>query len=644
MNAPAKKVMPPTVTVENVLLEHFESLVYSRQHEEAGRELLRNLKRLKVGGEFAGQVMHDEARPRLYTRFAAAVTALMADPAFQLSQEGFDLLAVEHATFHAVFAGSAFGNADHLLRQFGTVDAQDAGKLHFSSPQNIVKLLLAYSLDSDLDIDFEAVFRTAPRLALPAFLGMLAHIVVLSPRAHARREKLLTLGPLFEQVEVREHMLAAMSDAYMYCSYATADTKHDIKRSFNVMMRRLIETQIKFPAMPAERKLKKRPTILVPIEWFTSLHAMYRCYAPSIRQLRERFRIVMIGRSSEMDEVSKELFDETIELSGANVALSDVVEQIRKVKPDMIFYPSVGMATWWVALASVRLAPIQVATVGHPATTQSVNMDYTLVDGLWPGDPSCFSETVIVQRPGSTAFIMRQDAEFPEAQLREHPVVLRVAVPSMACKINAPFLDSCLAIARKAQRPLEFHFFPNMVGLTHFQITREIRKWLPNAVVHPRGDYNSYLRNMVQCDVHLSTFPFGGTNSNIDSMRLGIPMLTLEGLEVHSQTDSGMMRRVGLPEWLITYHAAEYERAALRLISSDAERVGIARQLMSTDVFEHFMRVAAEVPKTEFLDVMWFIYQNHEKIQASGRRYWPVQVREDFLRQPEATPAASRAT
>ncbi len=643
MNAPEKKASPPAVTVENVQLEQFESLVYSRKHEEAGRELLRNLKRLKVGGEFAGQAMHDESRPRLYTRFAAAVTALMADPAFQLSQEGFDLLAVEHATFHAVFAASAFGNADHLLRQFGTVDAQEHGKLHFTSPQNVVKLLLAYSLDSELDIDFEAVFRAAPRLALPAFLGMLAHIVVLSPRAHARREKLLTLGPLFEQVEVREHMLAAMSDAYMYCSYATADTKHEIKRSFNAMMRRLIGSQISFPEMPPQRKLAKRPTILVPIEWFTSLHAMYRCYAPSIRQLRERFRIVMIGRSSEMDEVSKELFDETIELSGANVALADVVEQIRKVKPDLIFYPSVGMATWWVALASVRLAPIQVATVGHPATTQSENMDYVLVDGLWPGDPSCFSETVIVQRPGSTEFIMRQDAEFPEPQLREHPVVLRVAVPSMACKINAPFLQCCLAIARRAQRPIEFHFFPNMVGLTHFHITREIRKWLPNAVVHPRGDYNSYLRNMVQCDVHLSTFPFGGTNSNIDSMRLGIPMLTLEGLEVHSQTDSGMMRRVGLPEWLITYHAAEYERAALRLIAGDAERVGIARQLMSTDIFGHFMQISAEVPKTEFLDVMWFIYRQHEKIQASGLRYWPVQSREAFLQESGKSPARSKA-
>ena len=636
MTETPKKIAPPTVTVENVPLEQFEALVYSRQHEEAGRELLRNLKRLKVGGEFAGHAMNDETRPRLYTRFAAAVTALMADPAFQLSQEGFDLLAVEHATFHAVFAASAFGNADHLLRQFGTLDPNDGAKLHFTSPQNVVKLLLAYSLDSDLDLDFEAVFRTAPRLALPAFLGMLAHIVVLSPRAHARREKLLTLGPLFEQVELKEHMLAAMSDAYMYCSYATAETKHAIKRSFNAMMRRLVESQIKFPEMPAKRPSRKRPTILVPIEWFTSLHAMYRCYAPSIRQLREKFRIVMIGRSSEMDEVSKELFDETIELSGANVALADVVERIRAVKPDIIYYPSVGMATWWVTLSSVRLAPIQIATLGHPATTQSSEIDYVLVTETMPGDPGCFSETVFLVA-GDLAMVMRQDAEFPRAEVRERPEVLRIAVPSMACKLNAPFLSLCQAVAAKAGRSVEFHFFPNMVGLTHFQITREIRRRIPDAVVYGRSDYNAYLHNLGRCDIHLSTFPFGGTNSNIDSMRLGLPLVTLEGLEVHGQTDSGMMRSVGLPDWLVTYHPAEFERAALRLVRNDAERVAISRYLLTKDVEAVFRDHEDNQYSVDFLRCVSLIYRRHEEIQASGRRYWSVK---DRLALESATTAA----
>ena len=617
----------PTLTVENVQLEHFESLVYGSRHEEAGRELLINLKRLKVGGEFAGHELNDQTRLRLYTRFAAAVTALLADPQFQLSQEGFDLLAVEHATFSAVFQASAFENSDHLLRQFGTPDASDPGKLHFTSPNTVVKLLLAYSLDSELDLDFEEIFRAAPRLALPAYLGMLAHIVVLSPAAHARRQKLLELGPLFEQVELGEHMLAAMSDAYMYCSYAEGESKHDIKNSFNSMMRRLIEKQIEIPTVPTKRKLRKRPTILLPIEWFTSLHAMYRCYAPSIRQLREKFRLVMIGRESEMDEVSKQLFDEVIALQGSNVSIADIIAKIRNVNPDIIYYPSLGMATWWVALSTVRLAPIQIATLGHPASTRSPCIDYIVVEEAWSGDPSCFSETVIVRATDSFAFLMREDAEFPEPVIRAAPDMVRIAVPSMACKVSAPFLAACENISRRSRHPVEFHFFPNMVGLTWYQVTKEIRRWLPTAVVYPRSDYNTYLRNLGQCDLSLSTFPFGGTNSNIDCMHLALPIVTLEGLEVHSQTDAGMMRYAGMPEWLISYHPTEFERTALRLISNHDERTAIARWLQRLDIEQLFMTERNRQDGESFLGVFNWLYLNHERIQSSNERYWTIDMR-----------------
>lgn len=624
------QVISPTMTVENVQLEQFESRVYARKHEEAGRELLLILKRLKVGGEFAGHLINDETRPRLYSRLAAAVTALLADPQFQLSQEGFDLLAVEHATFSAIFQSSVFENSDHLLRQFGTPDANDPGRLHFTSPNTVVKLLLAYSLDSELDLDFEEIFRAAPRLALPAFLGMLAHIVVYSAAAHSRRQKLLELGPLFEQVEIGEHMLAAMSDAYMYCSYADGETKHQIKRSFNRLIRRLIEGKIEIPQPVKRNPRKKRPTILVPIEWFTSLHAMYRCFAPSIAALRVRYKLVMIGRESEMDAKSKEMFDEVIALPGANVSLSDVVQQVSAVGADMIFYPSLGMATWWVALSTLRLAPIQVAGMGHPASSMSDAIDYMVVEERYPGDPGAYSEIVVMRR-GELPMVMRADAQPPQPQLRVSPDIIKIAVPAMACKVNAPFLAVVQGIMRKCQRPVEFHFFPNMVGMTWHQATRMIRTWLPNAVVYPRSDYNTYLTNLRNCDIHLSPFPFGGCNSNLDSFLMGIPIVALEGIEYHSQQDPGMMRAAGLPEWLITYHPAEYERAALRLIHSDAERVGIAQLLRSTDVSKIFFARENDARVDDYLSVFDWIFRHHEKIVASGQRYWTVNAREQFL-------------
>ncbi|MEW5918805.1 MAG: hypothetical protein AB1762_20555, partial [Gemmatimonadota bacterium] len=568
----------------------------------------------------------EETAPRLFSRLAAAITALIADPGFQLSPEGYDQLAVEHATFSGIFSASVFENSDTLLQQLSSAVSGNPLKREFTGTQNVVKLLMAYSLESELDIDFEAIFRAAPRLALPAFLAMLATRTVMSPAAHRRREKLLTLGPLFEQVEISDGMLLAISDAYMYCSYATSDTKHHIKRSFNKMLRRRMESLVGLPQFPAKRELKKKPVIMVPIEWFASHHAMYRCYAPSIGRLREHFKLVMIGRDKEMDAKAKELFDEVIEFKEQKLSVSWCVDQIRAVAPDIIYFPSVGMAPWCVALSTVRLAPIQVATLGHPASTQSEAIDYIVIPSSCPSVPACFTETVVLWE-GLGPMVMRSDAEFPASAKQTAEGVVRVAVPSMVCKVTAPFLAMCRRISTLSKSPLEFHFFPNMVGLAWYETTKHIRKWLPGAVVHLRTGYNDYLQRVSRCHIHLSTFPFGGTNSNLDSMRLGIPMVSMHGREVHGQLDAAMMRHAQMPDSLIANSVEEYERIVLRLVANVDEREKLAKQLREYDIERAFLDQAGHPYAEDFLHLFRWIYAMHERIQSSGRRYWTLDDR-----------------
>jgi hypothetical protein len=620
------KIPLKTIPVDKVPLEEFEALVYARRYEDASRSLLAILKSLRMGAEFAGHEVTEENRSRLYTRLAAAITTLLADPDMQLSQDGFDLLAVEHATLHAVFLVSAFGNADHLLRQFGTPDPADPGKLQFNGPQNLVKLLICYSLDSELDLDFEVFFRAEPQLALPAYLGMLSYNVVLSPAAHRRREQLLSLGHLFDGVELKDAMLTAARDVYMQCSYATGPRKHEIKRTLNGLLRRIIEKRVELPRLASERPRPERPTILVQLEWFHSAHAMYRCYAPSIRKLREKFRLVAICHERALDDVSKQLFDETIETEGPSEMLQDVVGHIRRIQPDIVYYPSVGMNVRCVALSTVRLAPIQIATMGHPASTRSDVIDYIVVSDRIPGHPSCYSEIVVLAH-GMPPMVVPHGEEFPELKSDPNPPVLRIAVPAMASKLNAPFLEACRNIFRKAPRKIEFNFLPSKDGVLWHQLTRQIREWIPDAIVHPRLDYNEYLERLNRCHLHLSPFPFGGTNSNIDSMRLGIPIVALEGLELHSQTDAAMMVHGGLGKALIAHSPSEYEQIALGLLGSDSERGSIAEELRKTDVAALFLDHPGQTFAEDFARVFWWIYSEHENLCGRDRRFWSVEER-----------------
>ena len=132
--------------------------------------------------------------------------------------------------------------------------------------------------------------------------------------------------------------------------------------------------------------------------------------------------------------------------------------------------------------------------------------------------------------------------------------------------------------------------------------------------------YNAYLAELNVCDLNLSPFPFGGLHSVVDSLRQGIPVVALEGLDLHARTDSMLLRRLGMPEWLITQNEDEYIAAALRVIDNDEERIALSRQALALDVDRVLFGDATTPLRSDVVDAMWWLYQNHEAIKASGRK------------------------
>ncbi len=602
------------VMIENVSLEAFEKAVYTRDHERAGGLLLQALRRLKAGGEFQGYAPDPRVRAGLYNRMAAAVVALLADPGFSLSPDGFAMLASEHAITDLLFRASGFETSDHLLPQIAAnPEAGDPSKLRLTDGAGLIKFLTTYSLRSGFALDFAATFARSPQTTLPLWAGMCSALATTAAQAHERRDALLGMHGIFADATVHEAALPSLSDAYMYTSYGTRRDKHDAKATMHGIFARMLSAAgVALPTgaeLEARRRTgltKAKPVLLVGLEWFTGAHAMFRCYAPVIRQLRTRFRLVGMSSAGAIDDIGKAELDEWHEVPTDGLVLADLVRRINAIAPDVIYYPSLGMAMWWVVLASVRLAPVQVMTLGHPATSRSPAMDYVLCDEGAIGDPALFSERIIEYPNGSARFISRPDAVAVVPQRDDDPEVVHIAVPAMLCKLNALFMATLREIGRRAHRSVQWHFFPNMMGLNLHQAAREIRDWLPGAEVYGRDGFEPYLRNLAKCHLHLSTFPFGGTNSNIDSMALGIPIVTLLGDEPHSRFDALMIRRAGLPESLIARTPEDYIAAAVRLIDDDGARNALRDQLLDFDLQAEFF---GDPPHpTAFVDAMWRAY------------------------------------
>jgi len=643
---------PEKVALHSVNLEQFEELVYQRQHVRGMNELVAILLKLRAGAGFMNHPVMQMEDPKiasvLCTRLAAAITALLVDVGTTIDEDEFSRVAVLQPTLDTVFSLSAFQNSDHIMALLSDNPSErDPAKRHYSSQQAFAKAMMVWTMDSNIDIDFEGAFANAKTLLFSWFLGMSSRLPPLTARAFDRYQKIIGYGEAFEQEHMRGDLLPALADANMHCSYAVRPDKHKLKRSASRILKKnwasLIGAGVgdardirREARRPLGGQGSEKPVILMPIEWWTSHHAMYRCYEPVVAQLRKDFRLVAMARPDAYDEESAKCFDEVIPLGSKTRAmvLQEIVMNIKRIKPDVIYYLSVGMAQWWTALSAVRLAPIQLMSLGHPASSMSVEMDYALVEhGLALG-PDTFRETILELPVNALKFKKRADHDeetikkLREGRLADNGVAraqgqFHVAVPAMAAKLNYPFIKLLQEARNEAALEgvtIHYHFFPNLLGMGQMLYKRLLTELLPGSIINERCGYDLYLLKLSTCDVHASPFPFGGTNSNLDSMQLGMPVLALEGpMEVHERYDAAMLRRAGLAD-LIAGDADHYKSLLVKM-ATDAKFLDEQKQkAMAPDIDAIFYSDLAPPAKDAFANAIKYVYRNHSRLKTAGRK------------------------
>jgi hypothetical protein len=608
-----------------------------RDPASAMEVLLGTLRRLAAGTSLEELAAPEAPQPNgvLATRCAAAMARIMTDPATRFDDSAMLRLAAIARVSDHIHALSGFGNADHILRMLGAGDTDGLGRLFEQDRRAFAKAWLLFSLDSRLPIDVRALLAAPAPIALLAAMGLISQKPILTEDGHARREALVSLAGRLKPVALPltvDH-LVLLSAAWMLCSYAGARDKHGIKPVLNRVLRQWGESiGLSDATPPAIRALKTRPTLLVVAEIMHSNHVQYRYFGQYLRQLRQRFHLILLTEGAPADTHVQALFDENrlFKRESGTGYFNKLVEEIKSLNPDMIFYLSVGMRHWGPVLANFRLAPIQFVGLGHCASTFVETIDYFFTEGGFVGDPDLVSEQLVLLPDDSLIFERSPHYAPLPASIRETANPLRVALASNLLKLNPHFIGVLRKIRARARRPVEFHVFPNVSGL-EFQATQRLfDHHLPGSKIYPIKRYNDYLADLNACDINLSPFPFGGLNGVVDSFRQGIPLVTLEGPDLPARLDSMMLRRLGMPEWLIAQDEEAYIAAALRLIDDDAERVALSRQILALDVESVISGDASTPLRRDVVDAVWWIYRNHEAIKASGRKVFRAADRQVF--------------
>jgi hypothetical protein len=560
------------------------------------------------------------------TRFVSAATALLLRPSIELRDNEFLQLHKLSHSLKNLYLASGFKGTDHVLIQLNARDTASLQELARTNRQSFLKALLLFSIDSQLDIDISGLLSSEPRLGSLIYLGLLASKPVTTLAGHQRREALLQQADLLRPfIPQSTDYLVMLSNAWMLCSYAELRGKHRVKAVLNEYLRQWLGSIgcTDAPLAHPRRKVE-RPIMVVAAEVMHSNHVQYRYFGQYLRQLRRRFELILVTEDSQVDEHVSALYDKvsTFKRRSQPEYLKEVRDLIVDARPDLVFWLSVGMRHWGTALANLRLAPIQFTALGHSASTFSDQIDYYLTEEGYVGDPDLFGEKVLLLPDTSLRFERSPHFDMqavPQPQSSQ-PSLLKIALPSNLLKLNPRYIDTLKKIVQRAGRPLSFSVFPNVSGIELLTTRRVLAEALPNVTVYPVLRYQQYMTQLAECHLNLSPFPFGGLHSVVDSLRLGLPVIALQGQEPHSRTDAMLLQRLGLPQWTISHSVEEYIEAASRVIQDDDLRQELSRHALSIDIDTVMFGDANTKRGSEVDSAVWWMYHHHEQAMAIPQR------------------------
>ena len=221
------------------------------------------------------------------------------------------------------------------------------------------------------------------------------------------------------------------------------------------------------------------------------------------------------------------------------------------------------------ALFLQRIAPVQVAYLGFPATTGMSSMDYLLADDfLIPPDDAAFYSERIVYLPD--CFQANDDRR----SIGAAPTRAQAGLPEDAfvfcsfnncCKFNPVMFDIWCRLLEARPGSVLWLLADGPEVETNLRREAKDRGVDPARLIFAgRAPYQQHLARQTVADLFLDSLPFNAGTTASDALRAGLPLLTCAGNAFASRMAGSLLRALALPE-LITYRLEDYERRALAL-------------------------------------------------------------------------------
>jgi hypothetical protein len=473
----------------------------------------------------------------------------------------------------------------------------------------LCKLMTLYSPRNQLELSPDLFFSVDAEAASVWYCNYAGEMdwAGIDPAAFARVSRML------QHVEPRLQYANNLLSPYFTCTYVNEASAAPVRRQIHAILQQLA------PPLPMVAHGPGNRIGIVSGRWKCD-NVVHRALAPFIHALGAKFELTLIHLSDDDDRLDLQGIAGVQHLVYQRERPEAVQELAGRFR--MLLFADIGLEFESVYLASLRLAPIQVALCGHPESSWSPAIDY-FVHGADVIDAALaqrqFGERLVLI-PGCGQVATRPTYEWKRTQPAAQE--LRIACCWSSQKMRHEHLLRLAAAAADTDKPVKFVFF-GLGGSNFLPILHALHAVLGAERVECHGsqDYNAFMTQLESCHFAVDAWPFGGYVTVTDLLWLRKPVVGLRGNRSFSRNAGYLQTALGLPEMVVDT-ADAFIALLRRMISDDAWREQAITTLQNAEVEQVLL---SRQPVASFVAAIQLLLDQHEQLAAEGSRE-PIRV------------------
>lgn len=343
-------------------------------------------------------------------------------------------------------------------------------------------------------------------------------------------------------------------------------------------------------------------------------HTLYKCIIRGwAKQLdRSRFEVTAYSTNTYRDkstEEARELFEHYVELP----EFEAMRDRILADGQDLLIYPGLGLESHTYRLASLKLAPVQCASYGHPITMGLPTIDHYFVSELMePEDAHEHYSESITRLPGLGAFYEPSGVKPREVDLQKLGVkpdsTLFLCLQHLHKYL--PQYDELLPRIAKRVPNAQFIFGRKNSRLAPLLMNRLVlafEKHGLNAqeyvVFLPELSHDQYFGLCESGHVFLDTPLNSGLMTTLEALEAGIVPVTLPGKFMRSMQTARVLEGIGVTSTIVDSMDG-YVDVAVKLAEDKDYREDLRKQIKENVHRVYRQKEAVEALEKSLLQMM----------------------------------------